>query len=225
MTLLLCVILAAMELTISLFPDCRVVSGICRLNLTVDWILERVPGGRVLDIGCFSALYSGLLKQHSPERYVVGCDLDLNGLQKAKRLLDDTVRADARHLPFALNSFDDAISVEVIEHLSKQDGERLTEEARRVSRRVTVTTPNGWQGNGPEYLFADHRLMQHQSAWTVADFTKLGATQIRGTGWKLPFKVLRHFLWFIPYWIPRFGNNIIAVFTQAQAEEIISFTL
>jgi len=183
------------------------------LNLTVDWILERIPGRRVLDIGCFSGLYGGLLKHHSLDRYVVGCDLDLTGLKKAQRLLDDTVMADATHLPFASDSFDEAISVEVIEHLSKQDGVSLIQEARRVSHRVTITTPNGWHGSGPEHLFADHPLMQHQSAWTIADFANLGATQIRGTGWKLPFKGLRHFLWFIPYWMPRFGNNIIAVFT------------
>ena len=153
------------------------------------------------------------MKLHSSERYVVGCDLDVNGLRKAHQLLDDTVMADAKYLPFASESFDEAISVEVIEHLSKEDGATLIQEARRVSRRVSVTTPNGWQGSGPESLFADHPLMQHESAWTVADFKKLGAAEIRGTGWKLPFKRLRHFLWFIPYWMPRFGNNIIAVFT------------
>jgi len=183
------------------------------MNLTVDWILERVPGRRVLDIGCFSGLYGGLLKQHSRDRYVIGCDLDLTGLRKAQQLLDDVVRTDATCLPFISGSFDDAISVEVIEHLPKQDGERLIGEAKRVSSRVTITTPNGWQGSGPEHLLDAHPLMEHKSAWTVDDFTRLGATKIRGTGWRLPFKGLRHFLWFIPYWLPQFGNNIIAVFS------------
>lgn len=178
----------------------------------IDWIMDRVTGNSILDIGCFKGMNGGYLKVHNPRKYVVGCDRDTSALRTAKHLLDSVVVADAVHLPFRDRAFDDGIATEIIEHLRYQEGIRLVREARRVCSRVMLSTPNGWQGVGSKCFFREHPLMEHISAWNREEFVKLGAHKIRGLGSRLPLGRLNVFLWFIPYVFPYFSSDLIVVF-------------
>ena len=170
----------------------------------------------MLDIGCYVGWNSAFFKHYSTEaHYVVGCDLDTSSLRKAQVLLDDVVRADIRHLPFKTTSFDDGLCIEVIEHLPKDDAPLLVEEFKRVCSHVFLTTPNCWQGRGLEALLGNHPLLEHQSQFSPDDLRALGATKVRGLGWKSNRAIVSrwgHFLWFIPYIFPRISRNLIVLF-------------
>lgn len=112
---------------------------------------------RVLDLGCgrgrhtFEALVRGAA--------VVPADLDAAALEEVAATASamaaageagrgascDIVRADARHLPFAAESFDAVVASEVLEHI-EDDGVAVAEIARvlRPGGRVAVTVPRFW---------------------------------------------------------------------------------
>ena len=82
------------------------------------------------------------------------------------------VKANALKLPFADQSFDTVLCLQVIEHLEKHRGSELLEELERVARRqLIVTTPNGFMPH-PEVDGNPHQV--HLSGWTPAEMRALG---------------------------------------------------
>jgi SAM-dependent methyltransferase len=107
-------------------------------------ILEGVTGAtHCLDVGC------GSCNSYAPElarraASLVGVDISANAIAEARAAgFDARVVRDAAELPFADESFDHVVCVEVLEHLFLPH--RAIEEIRRVLRpggRVVVSTPN-----------------------------------------------------------------------------------
>ena len=100
-----------------------------------------------LDIGCGKGKWGYLLKtSHKPPSYIVGDDIDLNNLRYAKKhkIYDDVVLLDGRHLPFRDDSFDIVLAIEVIEHMEKIEGQKLLDEAERVSRESYSVNSSPW---------------------------------------------------------------------------------
>ena len=103
--------------------------------------LSMIADGTVLDLGSGDGLLLSLLKQKG----VTGKGLDLSeeGVAKANSKGLDTVVYDfgSQKLPFADNSFDTVIMLDILEHL--YDPASVLKEAARVSRRaVIVGVPN-----------------------------------------------------------------------------------
>lgn len=103
--------------------------------------LGMVTDGTVLDLGSGDGLLLSLLKQKG----VTGKGLDLSeqGVAKANAKGLDTAVYDfgSQKLPFADNSFDTVVMLDILEHL--YDPESVLKEAARVSRRaVIVGVPN-----------------------------------------------------------------------------------
>ncbi len=125
----------------------------------------------VLDVGCGRA---------SPVRFirharVVGLDGFAPAIQEAQKLgtHDEYLVGDVRKLGqlFPSKSFDASVSLDVIEHLPKEDGWRLLDEMENVSRRaVIIFTPNGFV---PQHS-KDGDLQEHLSGWSVQDFQERG---------------------------------------------------
>jgi len=104
-------------------------------------------GGAYLDIGCGKGKWGYLLKtSHKPPSYIVGGDIDLSNLRYAKKhkTYDDVVLLDGRHLPFRDDSFDIVLAIEVIEHMEKIEGQKLLDEAERVSRESYSVNSSPW---------------------------------------------------------------------------------
>jgi hypothetical protein len=84
-------------------------------------------------------------------------------------------------LPFADNSHDHVLLLDVIEHFEKEQGFRVLEEAKRVCRKsVYVLTPLWWQENDsnthdPANVYYNNNFNLHKSLWKKDDFT----------GWKV----------------------------------------
>ena len=98
----------------------------------------------------------------------------------ARDMADDD---QVRNLPFLDKSFDYCLSVEVLEHLNKNDGLIMLKEMERVARlSVMLTTPNGFlpASPGPQ----DNPQEKHVCGWSVKELRALGF-EVYGFGtWK-----------------------------------------
>jgi SAM-dependent methyltransferase len=114
----------------------------------MTWLLDRVRGTRILDVGYVrkqSVLLDGF-REKNPQAAVVGIDLDVETVLATRDR--HTLVGDALRLPFRDNEFDSVVAGELLEHV--WDGFALLCELVRVSRpggAVYVTTPNPFSLN------------------------------------------------------------------------------
>jgi len=174
-----------------------------------DWSIylkrELANCGKVLDLGCG---YNSPL-QYCNVPFKVGVDLFEPYLEtsKGKGIHNKYIRADIREVEFDINSFDAVIAIEVLEHLTKQEGFKLLEKMSKwAKKKVIVTTPNG-------YLFQEgydnNPLQEHRSGWNIEELKKLGFKVHGINGWK---KLRGHKSEIIYY--PVFFWRIISDITQ-----------
>ena len=105
-------------------------------NPRIQWLVDRVLGKTLLDVGCNKGWFSAL-QQFGV--YIVGIDIN-----RWKNGYDYFIQADAHHLPFKTSSFDTVIVAEVLEHAG--DPSLVLQEAGRVAKeRVLFTTPNEYE--------------------------------------------------------------------------------
>ncbi len=132
----------------------------------------------ILDLGCGpkSPLESFLLKTNS---FSVGVDIFFPYLVSSKKskIHSDYVLGDVRALPFTPGAFDAVVALDTIEHLKKDEGQRLLESLRTLARRkVIILTPNGFLAQGE----SDANCFQtHQSSWSAREFRNMGY-EVRG---------------------------------------------
>ena len=136
-----------------------------------------------LDVGCAKGGTGLVLRMHGCKAFVVGADLYLPYLEelKSKKIYDGLVYCDARHLPFKEKSFDVVLAIEVIEHLSKDEGLNFLKKAEEIaSRQVVITTPVGFMKMFHKNLKPiENELQEHKSGWLPEEFKELGY-RVRG---------------------------------------------
>lgn len=148
----------------------------------------------ILDAGCGR---DSPLKHIKNGSYKVGLDFYEPYIvqSKAKRIHNDYVIGDVKEMPFKDKSFDVAVSIEVLEHLDKDDGLKMIKEMERVAKRkIILTTPNGFLATygGPK----DNPREKHLSGWTYDELKKLGFKIYGLNGLKM-------------LWTVRYGQAII----------------
>jgi SAM-dependent methyltransferase len=129
----------------------------------------------VLDIGCGTAT---TLRQLEVS-HCVGLEGYVPEFEKAKELKtqDEIICGDLRNLAhyFKPRQFDACIAMDVIEHLSKEDGLKLMREMELIAKkRVVFFTPNGFL---PQKHAAESDLQAHLSGWE--------ADEMRGHGYEV----------------------------------------
>ena len=102
---------------------------------------------------------------------------------KKRRLFNKYVLADIRTIfdnPFP---FPDCFMIlDVIEHLQKEEGIKLLENAEKTTKKaVIVSTPNGFMEQKPAKW---DPYSEHKSGWTKDDFEERGYKVIGINGWK-----------------------------------------
>lgn len=104
------------------------------LNLCLR-LLDRLNRS-LLDIGCGKGRPAKFISQHR-NLFTVGTDIYLPYLKHCKNLRTHNgfVRCDIRKLPFVTKSFDAVLCKEVLEHLTKEKGEKLLREIENIGRR------------------------------------------------------------------------------------------
>jgi SAM-dependent methyltransferase len=128
----------------------------------------------VLDVGCgnFSPM------RFLPGIHLVGVDGYARALEEAQKngTHDEYVLGDVKRIGelFRNRQFDACVALDVIEHLSKEDGWKLSEAMERLgTRRVVIHTPNGFL---PQQSH-EGDLQEHLSGWT--------AQEMRGEGYQV----------------------------------------
>jgi ubiquinone/menaquinone biosynthesis C-methylase UbiE len=97
----------------------------------------------ILDIGAAEGLMLGSIKKEFPQAQCIGLEYsqELIDINQDKNI--NFIQGDAQNLPFENSSFDIAVAVAIIEHLSKP--EKMILECHRVLRRDGIcifTTPD-----------------------------------------------------------------------------------
>jgi GT2 family glycosyltransferase len=152
-----------------LFPDFNV-------------ILRRELSGcnTVLDLGCG---YLSPINRYNL-LFSVGVELYEPYLQESsrKRVHDQYIKADVRIIEFKPKSFDAVIALDLLEHLTKQEGADLLHRMEMWARKkVIVFTPNGYIRQGE---YDNNPLQEHKASWDTGELRNAGF-QVKGIlGWK-----------------------------------------
>ncbi len=126
----------------------------------------------VLDVGCGT---SSVLRLFGFKR-LVGAEAYAPSVNAARAAgtHHEITQADARELEnhFKPGEFDACVALDVIEHLSKQDGLLMMRSMEHISARKTVfLTPNGFLRQSHT---EDKDLQEHLSGWEVDEMRQLG---------------------------------------------------
>lgn len=102
------------------------------------WVYDNVrPSSRVLDLGCGEGVLA-LLKLK--DVHLTGVDLSSHLVQAAHANgYDETVVSDLTSLPFASQSFDYVVSLDVMGHIAAEQKTAVLSEIKRVMRPAGVT--------------------------------------------------------------------------------------
>jgi len=108
--------------------------------------------------------------------FSVGVEIYGPSLKKSRELKIHThyIYGDARSVNFKPGSVDTVTLIEVLEHLTKEEGIELIKKMETWAvKRVIITTPNGYVEQD-EYDNNPYQI--HRSGWSVSDFKHLGYT-------------------------------------------------
>jgi hypothetical protein len=135
----------------------------------------------VLDLGCGPE--SGLSQCAIP--FSVGVELYEPWLieSQGKSIHSQYILADIRRIDFKPKSFDAVLAIEVLEHLTKQEGCELIRNMEGwAKKKIIVTTPNGYVKK--QTPSEGNLLQEHKSGWRSGELRQLGF-KVRGIeGWK-----------------------------------------
>lgn len=141
---------------------------------------QLVKANRVLDVGCGMGLPVRCLKRLGLSAQFIGVDIYAHYLKKVKRagFYDDCVLANVKYLPFRQNSFDSAMFLQVLEHLSYRDALIAVDSLSNIANKVVLTTPVGFIEND---VNSENIFQTHKSGWWPADLRTLGY-EVKGYG-------------------------------------------
>lgn len=130
-------------------------------------VLELGTGRSSLALKVSSGSYLGI-ELHEP--YVEAMQVFSSGLSIDRQI--EVRHADILTQEFAPNQFSHVIMIDVLEHMPRNDGERLLNKmVNWASEAVIVKTPNGFV---PQGQMDNNPLQEHLSGWSAEDFTSRG---------------------------------------------------
>ena len=134
----------------------------------------------VLDLGCG---YDSPI-QYCRVPFSVGVELFDPYLEESKKkgIHNEYIKADVRKIGFRPRSFDAAVALDLLEHLTKDEGaELLCKMESWAKKKVVVFTTNGYLLQGP---CDGNYLQEHKSGWRVDELGELGYKVCGINGWK-----------------------------------------
>ena len=158
-----------------------VLSSDPRLRHVILPLLKTVKKRTFLDVACGFGKWGKQIRSCSQPIYLLGLDVWKPYLLNIKRnyVYDELILADVRKLPFRAKSIDVSLACEVIEHLSKSEGDAFLTCLEQISRqKIIISTPNltyqqdEVRGNPYE---------KHLSVWKDVDFKRRGY-KVQGVG-------------------------------------------
>jgi hypothetical protein len=99
-----------------------------------------------------------------------------------KSIHSQYIRADIRRLEFKPKSFDAVLAIEVLEHLTKEEGYDLIKRMEDWAvKKVIITAPNGYR---EQDVYDDNPLQEHKSYWSAEELRRLGFKVLGSEGWR-----------------------------------------
>ena len=137
----------------------------------------------ILDVGCGS---NSPIKNLSTNHYSVGVDIFEPWLNKSEveKIHDKYYKLDVLKLDskFKEKSFDCVIALDLIEHLTKEQGYELLEKMEKIAKkRIVIFTTNGYN---PQHESDNNPWNVHKSGWTIKEIEQQGYNVIGINGWK-----------------------------------------
>ena len=188
----------------------------------IEFLQKELKGCEsVLDLGCGKDSFI----QECDVPFKVGVEIFESYIEESKRkgIHNKYIKEDVNKVNFEPKSFDAIIMIDVLEHLTKEDGYRLLKKMEGwAKKKIIIFTPNG-------YIDNDHvdgnPLQGHKSGWSVDEFKKEGYGVWGANGWKAlrgkgaRFKFGPNFLAFVvstlsqkvTYYFPRIAFHLFAV--------------
>lgn len=139
--------------------------------------------GTILDVGCGS---NSPIRNLSSNRYCVGIDIFEPWLNESEveKIHDKYYKLDVLKLDskFKEKSFDSVIALDLLEHLTKEQGSELLEKMEKIARmRIIIFTTNGYN---PQHESDNNPWNVHKSGWTIKEMKHRGYDVIGINGWK-----------------------------------------
>ncbi len=147
----------------------------CNIILACQSLIDDTD--TILDIGCGLKLLTKLLVCYK----LIGIDI------WADYLADDDIVGDIRQLDKLIGpkSFDVVIALDIIEHLTEEEGLKLFRDMEKITRKkIIIVTPTYWSSNIDSYTDSkfwsyNNPYNYHKSFWSVEDFFKQGYAQVQ----------------------------------------------
>ncbi len=178
---------------------------------------ELINCNSLLDIGCGARSRV----QHLNMKYSVGIDRFKPYLKESisNKIHNKYILGDIMKMNFKNKSFDVVLLLDIIEHLSKSDGEKLlTKVERWAKKKIIICTPNGFFSQQE----SDGNIFQkHLSGWTIPELESRGykIQGIHGLKYTNQNKFL-YPLWLFSqlfiYYFPKIAFQIFAVKTISE---------
>ena len=171
----------------------------------------------LLDVGCGC---DSPIESFSQNLYCVGVDTFLPSIVKSKKrhIHDKYYQMDVLGISsqFKPNSFDVVLASDVIEHLEKEDGNKLISKMEKIAKKkVIIFTPNGFLKQGE---FDNNPWQVHKSGWNIAEMESKGYKVIGINGWK-PLRGEYGYPTLKPKFIGAFISDISQVFVRNRPEK------
>lgn len=153
------------------------------------WTLKTIAGNpkTVLDIGCGEGDIMQIISEKKWK--VTGIDIYADSLKAAKQkgVYSELIKGDlikvCEKLIKEKKKYDLVFCSQVIEHITKKDGNRLLELADKLAKkRIYFGTPLGFMHQPHEFIKGNPH-QHHKSGWELEEFTKRGY-KVNGVGFK-----------------------------------------
>lgn len=134
----------------------------------------------ILDVGCGKGEPMRFI--NGGKRFLsVGVDIFAPTLKEciALEIYRDLVLCDVRYLPFKENNFDVVLCTALIEHLEREEGEKVLRDMEQIARKqVIISTPVGEYKQGASN---GNPYQEHKYIWQPAELKEKGY-KVRGVG-------------------------------------------